>query len=137
MNLPIPDVEGMTDDDLKTALLLAFESELTPRLREIDERLRDNHILIRGVDYDVLSKRVEFTIELMPSMNAVAEHGTASLMETILNGVPGETVIHHQMRSKLSFHPTDMLSLIDLVAVHSYLLVNGTYSQELGAAQQY
>lgn len=115
---------------------MAFESELTPRLREIDERLRDNHILIRGVDYDALTKRIEFTIELMPSMKAVAEHGTTSLMETILAGVPGETVIHHQMRSQVHFHP-DMMSMVDVVMRHSYLLINGTYSQELGSTQQF
>jgi hypothetical protein len=116
---------------------LAFESALTPRLREIDERLRDNHILIRGVDYDALTKRVEFTIELMPSMKAVGEHGTVSLMETILKGVPGETVIHHDMPSKMAFHPTDLQSLIHITMRHSYLLINGTYAQELGSTQQF
>ncbi len=85
----------------------------------------------------MLTKRVEFVIELMPSMHAVAEHGTTSLMETILKDVPGETVIHHQMRSQLSFHPTDLMTLIDVVARHSYLLVNGTYAQELGTSQQF
>jgi hypothetical protein len=103
-----------------------------PRLHEIDERLRAANVLITGIDYDVLTKRVHFTI------NPVAEWrdqvgGTAVVMEDILKDIPGEVIITDEKRDDVAFNAADdFKSLITITYTHSYLMVDGKYRQELG-----
>jgi hypothetical protein len=104
-----------------------------PRLQEIDDRLRAANVLILGVDFDLLTKRVHFTIQ--PDLHwRGLPHGTSSMMEHILQGVPGETIITDERKEVLKFNAADdCKSFTTIVTHHSYLLINGTYHQELGS----
>jgi hypothetical protein len=121
----------LSDHDLKTALLSALESALTPRLLEIDRRLRNANILILGVDYDILNQRVHFTIAPDISWRSIVD-GTTGMMEHILKGVPGETVITDEQKEDIRFDHNNDAGLVSITTHHSYLLVDGTYRQELG-----
>lgn len=111
---------------------MALESELTPTLHEIDERFRAANVLILGVDYDVLTKRVHFVIQPDPMWHKQVG-GTAAMVEDILNGIPGEIIITDEQKKNWEFNPADdYQTFVEVLFRHSYLLVDGKYRQELG-----
>jgi hypothetical protein len=81
----------------------------------------------------VLTKRVHFIIQPDIMWRSLGDGGV-SMVEHILSGVPGETIITDEHKEEVRFNAADdYKSFISVVTHHSYLLVDGTYRQELGS----
>ena len=133
--IPTPD-SSLSSDDLKDGIISALESELTNRLRVIDERLREAKVLVEGMSLDPIKRFVSVKLDFLRSLRPPGDRVKHILdedetgekaLEDLFDGIPGWVVVTDAQLKTENVEAENLTLSMAINIEHTIVLKDGKF----------